>query len=158
MSEVIVVPPGTIEPFFGLRIYSELSANVFTNNRGVVTIVTHQDIPLNNVIVIEDPTQARGYEFIVGDGNDTILAAPNGVDKFSRMTVRANGGNDFVITGANDDFVFGGEGKDRLLGVEGDDRLYGGADDDWLRGGDGDDILSGGICKTAKFLETTEHL
>lgn len=145
MSEVIVVPPGTIEPVFGLRIYSELSVNVFKSDRDVVTVVTDQEMPIDNVIVIEDPSQAKSYQFVTGDGNDTIMTAPNEADKAVRMTVRAGAGNDFVVTSANDDRIFGDEGKDRLLGGDGEDALYGGSDNDWLRGGEGDDVLSGGI-------------
>lgn len=58
-------------------------------------------------------------------------------------TVRADVGNDLVVTGAAADLIFGGPGDDNLDGGIGDDNIQGGAGNDILDGNVGNDVLLG---------------
>ncbi len=145
MSNVAVVPQdGALEPIFGLRIYSELPFVTSRDGRGIVTVVTDQDIPTNDILIAEDPSQATGYRILTNGGNDSVLFVQGVPGRQGKANIRTGEGNDSVITGANDDSIWGDDGNDRLFGSDGEDILYGGEDDDWLRGGEGADLLFGG--------------
>jgi Ca2+-binding RTX toxin-like protein len=76
-----------------------------------------------------------------GDGSDNQIDAS---DFEGSVTLRGNGGNDFLIGTAEADVLEGGSGNDILLSAGGADNLDGGDDADTLNGGSGNDVLSGG--------------
>ena len=68
-----------------------------------------------------------------GDGNDELIAGPNG-DK-----LYGENGNDILVGRNGDDYLDGGEGDDWLIGDEGNDTLVAGNGFDYLSGGNGND-------------------
>ncbi len=137
MSEVIISPPGTTEPVFGLQIFNEELVFVEQLSDGTVT-VDASSLTTDVTIVAEDPFDATSYSITTGSGDDTVITAA-GDDSIS-----AGLGDDFAFAGLGDDIVLGGGGDDRLFGAPGDDTLFGGGGNDRLLGGAGDDTLAGG--------------
>lgn len=84
-----------------------------------------------------------------GAGNDTILAAADGVFQFQggpgddELRANANDGN-HLAGGPGQDNLIGGEGQDNMRGGSGDDVLFGDAQNDTLQGGTGDDTINAG--------------
>ncbi|WP_024891412.1 M91 family zinc metallopeptidase [Luteimonas huabeiensis] len=85
-----------------------------------------------------------------GDGNDTIVAAPNVT---VNLVVDAGAGDDTIRTGMGDDRIFGGDGNDTIETIGGRNDIDGGNGDDVITatdgeniifGGDGDDVIQGG--------------
>lgn len=152
MSEVIT-PPGTIEPVFGLQIFTETTyvANSFGDQASAV----QQDLTAlsDDVVTAIDPTSTQ-YDYIVASGaGDDIVRLAAGDD-----VVLAGLGDDVVNARAGDDIVNGGAGDDILFGESGDDILNGGVGDDVLRGGEGDDVMRGGGGKDLLFVGPGEDI
>jgi Ca2+-binding RTX toxin-like protein len=82
-----------------------------------------------------------GFEVNSGGGDDRLMVAK---DVTVPVTMRAGGGDDFLLGGAAADKLIGGNGDDRLVGWRGDDLLYGGPGVDVLIGGPGSDVVRGG--------------
>ncbi len=76
-----------------------------------------------------------------GDGNDTIIAAPNVT---VNLVIDAGAGDDFIRTGMGDDRIFGGEGNDTIEVIGGRNDIDGGRGDDEITALDGDNIIFGG--------------
>jgi Ca2+-binding RTX toxin-like protein len=75
--------------------------------------------------------------------------AVRGAEPADRLTVRARGGNDFVLASGLGARTIGftadgGDGRDVLIGGADADTLLGGNDDDILIGLGGNDVLDGG--------------
>ncbi len=130
MSEVIVIlPPGSVEPIFGLQIFNEISIVLERSPDGSIKV--EGSTPGSN-----PPT---GGATSPASGSSVTIHGTAG-DDFMVVTL----GDDTVFGEAGDDTIFGGLGDDRLSGDLGNDLLFGGAGDDILRGGDGQDLLNGG--------------
>lgn len=98
-----------------------------------------------------------GITTLTGLGRDTLLGSISNAEftggssanrfdatKFAgSVTLRGEGGPDFLIGSDNDDLLDGGLGSDTLQGDSGNDLLFGGAGNDELRGGFGNDSLTG---------------
>ena len=68
-----------------------------------------------------------------GNGNDEIIAGPNGDRLYGEN------GNDILIGRDGDDYLDGGEGNDWLVADDGDDTLVASNGFDYLSGGNGND-------------------
>ncbi|OKH40471.1 hypothetical protein NIES2119_02310 [[Phormidium ambiguum] IAM M-71] len=97
---------------------------------------------------ISDGSSFSEIEWVIfksGTGNDTAdLSAANYAE------FRGNGGDDYVVGGANLDYLEGGFGSDTLIGGEGDDLIegWGGGDElsdegDYIDAGGGNDVAYG---------------
>lgn len=146
MSEVII-PPGSTEPVFGLKIFSEETyvARQVPDDEPTDDCTPIEVSPLNPnalsddiITAVDSASTAYSYTVISGAGEDLVeLAACDDV-------VVAGAGDDIVFAKAGDDTVLGGSGDDALYGQAGDDIVFGGSGDDLVFGGSGDDIVRGG--------------
>ncbi|MGO4915266.1 calcium-binding protein [Pseudogemmobacter sp. W21_MBD1_M6] len=89
------------------------------------------------VIIVDGEPVAASFTVKAQEGNDTIITG-EGDD-----VIQAGAGNDIVYANGGADTISGGTGSDILSGGGGDDVITGQGDNDRIYGGDGNDDLFG---------------